>query len=57
MKLLGDTQASDGALDNDNALSFYPIQIWLHGGQIISSGTFASRYKLGSVTNANRYAG
>ena len=45
-----------GALDNDNALSFYPIQIWLHGGSNYSSGTFASN-TWGSVTNANRYAG
>ena len=45
-----------GALDDDNALSFYPIQIWLHGGSNYSSGTFASN-TWGSVTNANRYAG
>lgn len=45
-----------GALDDDNALSFYPIQIWLHGGSDYSSGTFASN-TWGSVTNANRYAG
>jgi hypothetical protein len=45
-----------GALDDDNALSFYPIQIWLHGGSDYTSGTFASN-TWGSVTNANRYAG
>jgi len=45
-----------GALDDDNALSFYPIQIWLHGGSDYSSGTFASN-TWGSVTDANRYAG
>ena len=45
-----------GALDDDNALSFYPIQIWLHGGSDYSSGTFSSN-TWGSVTNANRYAG
>jgi len=45
-----------GALDDDNALSFYPIQIWLHGGSNYTSGTFASN-TWGSVTNANRYAG
>ena len=45
-----------GELDDDNALSFYPIQIWLHGGSNYSSGTFASN-TWGSVTNANRYAG
>ena len=45
-----------GALDDDNALSFYPIQIWLHGGSNYTSGTFASN-TWASVTNANRYAG
>ena len=45
-----------GALDDDNALSFYPIQIWLHGGSTYSGGTFASN-TWASVTNANRYAG
>jgi len=47
---------TSGALDDDNALSFYPIQIWLHGGSTYSGGTFASN-TWGSVTNANRYAG
>ena len=45
-----------GALDDDTALSFYPIQIWFHGGSDYTSGTFASN-TWGSVTNANRYAG
>ena len=45
-----------GAFDNDNALSFYPIQIWLHGGSNYTSGTFSSN-TWQSTTNANRYAG
>ena len=45
-----------GTLDDDSALSFYPIQIWLHGGSNFTSGTFASN-TWGSITNANRYAG
>ena len=44
-----------GAFDNDNALSFYPIQIWLHGGSNYTSGTFSSN-TWQSTTNANRYA-